>query len=94
VNVNFEQLRAWKNHYRSLVSYKNSKLLAIRTLFKQIDEGKEGYPFILVKREEWEALRELVTWELFRLPNSDTLNMDRMVDSGLIQVSLLKETPK
>ena len=94
MNVNFEKLRDWKNHYRSLVSYKNSKLLAIRTLFKQIDEGKEGYPFILVKREEWEVLRELVTWELFRLPNSDILNMDRMVESGLIQLSLLKETEK
>ena len=93
MNVNFEKLRDWKNHYRGLVSYKNSKLLAIRTLFKQIDEGKEGYPFILVKREEWETLRELVTWELFRLPSHDILNMDRMVESGLIQLSL-KETEK
>ena len=90
--MNFEQLRDWKNHYRSLISYKNSKLVCIKNWFQQIDEGKDGSTYIFVKREDWEELRDLVERELFRLPNSDILNMDRMVESGLIQLSLLTPT--
>ena len=92
--MNFEQLRDWKDHYRGIVAFHHSKLVELRTWFERIDKAENGNDPITIHPEEWELLREISKRELFKLPSEEIVAVDKLIGSGLIQLSLLKETKK
>ena len=89
--MNYEQLRDWKNHYRGLISNYQSKLVEIRGWVER-NRYEGELPWMMVPLREWAILEELVKREFISLPEKEVVAYDQAVDTGLIQMSLLKET--
>ena len=64
MEINWEQLQEFKNHYRGLASWQNWRLVRIRVFLENL-EAKSG---TTISQENWDTLMDLAKAELYKTP--------------------------
>ena len=77
LEIDWDKLQDFKNHYRGLVSFQNYKLVRIRTFLKELEARSQNH---FITEEDWATLMELAKAELYKLPSEESMTIDLMIE--------------
>ena len=77
LEIDWNKLQDFKNHYRGLASYQNHKLVKIRTLLKVV---ALKVPRNYISDEDLDTLMDLAKAELYKLPSEESMTIDLMTE--------------
>ena len=80
LEIDWDKLQDFKNHYRGLASFQNHKLVRIRTFLKELEARSQNH---FITEEDWATLMELAKAELYKIPTEESMTIDLLLREPL-----------